>query len=174
MDNIIRRVLLRKKPVAELNRADGKVWYLPHHGIYHPTKPGKIRVVFNCSATYRGISLNDDLLQDPDMTNNLLKVLMRFRQEKVAVIGGHRMYVLPGTDNKGWLRSFEIRVVVEWCSQIRTYDVPDEGTPVWRNVLAKLFQLCYSSDCWRQQRIFHPLICDALENNLLEEAFCPR
>ena len=29
---------------------DGKVWYLPHHGVYHPRKPDKIRVVFECSC----------------------------------------------------------------------------------------------------------------------------
>ena len=37
----------------------GKVWYLPHHGVYHPRKPGKIRVVFHCSASFQGTSLND-------------------------------------------------------------------------------------------------------------------
>ena len=36
----------------------GKTWFLPHHGIYHPSKPGKIRVVFDCSAEYNGASIN--------------------------------------------------------------------------------------------------------------------
>nr|XP_046184366.1 uncharacterized protein LOC124013855 [Oncorhynchus gorbuscha] len=27
-------------------------WYIPHHGVYHPQKPGKIRVVFDCSAKF--------------------------------------------------------------------------------------------------------------------------
>ena len=31
---------------------DGQVWYLLHHGIYHPSKTNKIRVVFDCSAEY--------------------------------------------------------------------------------------------------------------------------
>ncbi|XP_033758237.1 uncharacterized protein LOC117340586 [Pecten maximus] len=64
----------------------GKVWYIPHHGVYHKKK-NKIRVVFDCSARYQGVSLNDNLLQGPDLTNNLLGVLMRFREEPVAVIG---------------------------------------------------------------------------------------
>ena len=63
------------------------VWYLPHHGIYHPQKPEKIRVVFDCSAKYRGISLNDTLLQGPDLTNSLVGVLTRFREETVALMG---------------------------------------------------------------------------------------
>ena len=60
------------------------VWYIPHHGVYHPKKPSKIRVVFNCAAEYENESLNKHLLQGPDLTNNLTCVLCRFRQEFVA------------------------------------------------------------------------------------------
>ena len=31
----------------------GKTWYIPHHGVYHPSKPGKIRVVFDRSAEFQ-------------------------------------------------------------------------------------------------------------------------
>lgn len=31
---------------------------IPHHGIYHPKKPTKLRVVFDCSAKYTGTSFN--------------------------------------------------------------------------------------------------------------------
>ncbi|XP_031555224.1 uncharacterized protein LOC116292114 [Actinia tenebrosa] len=65
----------------------GKVWYLPHHGVYHPHKPNKIRVVFNCSAKYNGTSLNSQLLQGPDLTNSLIGVLQRFRREPIAIMG---------------------------------------------------------------------------------------
>ena len=50
-------------------------------------KPGKLRVVFDCSAKYKGICLNDILLQGPDITNNLVGVLLRFCQESIAVQG---------------------------------------------------------------------------------------
>ncbi|XP_068240985.1 uncharacterized protein [Palaemon carinicauda] len=53
-------------------------WYLPHHGVYHPKKPNKIRVVFDCSAKYQGSSLNDKLMQG--------RVLLRFRLEKLALM----------------------------------------------------------------------------------------
>ncbi|KAL6479012.1 hypothetical protein MHYP_G00124450 [Metynnis hypsauchen] len=62
------------------------VWYIPHHGVYHPKKPDKLRVLFDCSAKYRGISLNDTLLTGPDLINSLVGVLCRFRKERVAVI----------------------------------------------------------------------------------------
>lgn len=60
------------------------VWYIPHHGVYHPKKPDKLRVVFDCSADFQGHSLNRNLLQGPDLTNSLVGVLCRFRQEPVA------------------------------------------------------------------------------------------
>ena len=59
-------------------------WYLPHHGVYHPKKPDKLRVVFDCSARHLGKSLNDYLLQGPDMLNSLIGVLCRFRLHDVA------------------------------------------------------------------------------------------
>ena len=59
-------------------------WYIPHHGVYHPKKADKLRVVFDCSADFQGQSLNRHLLQGPDLTNSLVGVLCRFRQEPVA------------------------------------------------------------------------------------------
>ena len=69
---------MTKKGYAE------KIWYLPHHGVYHPQKRDKIRVVFDCSAEYKGEVLNKHLLQGPDLTNKSVGVLSRFRQEPVA------------------------------------------------------------------------------------------
>ena len=65
----------------------GRTWYIPHHGVYHPMKPEKIRVVYDCSASYKGVSINDRLLQGPNLTSSLIGVLLRFRQEPFAVMG---------------------------------------------------------------------------------------
>ena len=66
---------------------DKQVFYIPHHGVYNINKPGKIRVVFDCSAkTPDFVSLNDCLLQGPDLTNSLLGVLCRFRIGPVAFL----------------------------------------------------------------------------------------
>jgi hypothetical protein len=81
LDNYAERV-----PLNRLDVEDGKINYVPHTGIYHPKKPGRIRVVFDCSARFNGISLNDHLLQGPDQTNNLLGILCRFRQERIAFL----------------------------------------------------------------------------------------
>lgn len=61
-------------------------WYVPHHGIYHPKKPRKLHVVFNCSAKYGNTSLNKHHLPGPDMINNLTGVLLRFRQHPIALM----------------------------------------------------------------------------------------
>lgn len=47
-------------------------WYLPLFGVYHPRKLNKIRVVFDSSAPYGGVSLNQVLLTGPDLNNSLL------------------------------------------------------------------------------------------------------
>ena len=83
MQDIIEKGYAEKAP-HERHNDDGKLWYIPHHGVYHPQKPNKIRVVFYCSATFMGHSLNKYLLQGPDLTNYLVGVLCRFRQEMIA------------------------------------------------------------------------------------------
>ena len=65
----------------------GKYWYLPHHGIYHSNKPGNIHVIFDLSAEFHGTSINKTLLSRPDMTNQIVGVLLRFREEQIAVTG---------------------------------------------------------------------------------------
>ena len=84
MKDIIERGYAEKVPAEEASLKDGHVWYIPHHGVYHPKKPEKIRVVFDCSVEFAGESLNRHLLQGPDLTNNLVGVLCRFRQDPVA------------------------------------------------------------------------------------------
>ena len=60
------------------------VWYLPHHPVLHPQKADKTRVVFDCAARFQNTSLNDQLLQGPDLTNSLVGVLLRFCQEQIG------------------------------------------------------------------------------------------
>ena len=67
-------------------RNEGRIWYLPHFGVYHPRKPDQIRVVFDSSAEFQGVSLNKELLPGPDLMNSLVGVLIRFRQENVAAM----------------------------------------------------------------------------------------
>ena len=60
-------------------------WYLPHRPVINPNKPGKFRRVLNDATKFHGSSLNKALLVGPDLFQNLLTVLMRFRQHRHAV-----------------------------------------------------------------------------------------
>ena len=73
------------KEVKDDTSRPERVWYLPHHPVTNENKPGKVRVVFDCAAKYRDVSLNTKLLQGPDLMNNLVGVLLRFRQEHIAI-----------------------------------------------------------------------------------------
>ena len=86
MSEIISNGYAETVPEQELDLKDGRVWYLPHHGVYNSKRPDKIRVVFDCSVVYQGESLNRNLLQGPDFTNNLLGILCRFRQDSTALM----------------------------------------------------------------------------------------
>ena len=85
MADIVAKGYARKVPLEQMNLEDGKVGYIPHHGVYQRHKPGKIRLVFDCSAKVNGVSLNSMLYKGPDLTNSLTGVLTRFRQDRIAV-----------------------------------------------------------------------------------------
>ncbi|CAI2732197.1 unnamed protein product [Schistosoma spindalis] len=64
---------------------DAVCWYIPHHPVINPKKPGKLRIVFDCAAVYQGCSLNDQLLRGPNTVNSLIGILLRFRLGNVAL-----------------------------------------------------------------------------------------
>lgn len=80
--------IIERGTVEEVSESGipGEQWYIPHHGIYHPQKPDKLCVFFDCTAKYCGTSLNEHLLSGPDMINNLTGILLRFRQHPVALL----------------------------------------------------------------------------------------
>lgn len=84
MTDIIARGDVEKVPDGEINSQPA--WYIPHHGVYHLQKPGKIRVFFYCSARFKGTSLNEHLLTGPDLTNTLIGVLCCFRKGQVVIM----------------------------------------------------------------------------------------
>jgi hypothetical protein len=49
MNDIINKGYAKKVTDSERHAAAqrGDSWYIPHHGVYHPCKPGKIRVLFD-------------------------------------------------------------------------------------------------------------------------------
>ena len=93
-----------EKGYAEKVRDDGKrnacTWFLPHHSVMNQKKPDKLRVVFDCAAKFMGVSLNDKLLQGPDLLSRLSGVLTRFRLKPIALVADieamfHQVKVSP-------------------------------------------------------------------------------
>ncbi|KAK7880336.1 hypothetical protein WMY93_033028 [Mugilogobius chulae] len=84
MEEIIAHGDAEKVPEQDIDKTPA--WYIPHHGVYHPQKPGRIRVVFDGSAKFQGTCINDHLLTGPELTNTLLGVLCRFRRGPVAIM----------------------------------------------------------------------------------------
>jgi len=96
-----------KVPSSEMQDHVHDTWYLPHHAVISDKKPGKLRVVFDCSSKFLGESLNDKCLQGPDVNNKLLHVLLRFRLYPFAIMGDiEKMYyqVRVSESDRNYLR----------------------------------------------------------------------
>ena len=69
------------------SKTDEKAWYLPHFAIVRPEKTTtKTRVVFDASAKFNGLSLNDVICQGPKLQRDIFDVLIRFRRFPVALV----------------------------------------------------------------------------------------
>ena len=100
LNDYIARGHARKVPDDQIDPSGKPLWNLPHHPVINEHKPGKVRVVFDCAARFGDTSLNDQLLQGRDLTNNLTGVLLRFRQEPVVLMADvgqmfHQVHVAP-------------------------------------------------------------------------------
>ena len=140
-------------PEDELSVSDGSVWYLPHHHVLNEAKPGKIRIVFDCAARYQDVSLNNQCLQGPVLTNKLIEVLLRFRQYKYAILGDiEAMYLqvrVPLKDRNAlrflWFEQgccVEYRMTSHlfggvWCSSSSSYTLRQTVSDLPNNDLIK-------------------------------------
>ena len=71
---------------AELAKEDG--WYLPHFPVIRNDKSStRVRIVYDAAATFKGTSLNSQIYPGPSLYNDLVEVLLRFRQHAVALVG---------------------------------------------------------------------------------------
>ena len=78
-DNKAMDTMISSGYAEEVPHADppsDRSWYLPHHHVYSPAKPAKVRVVFDCSVRSLGSSLNDRAYQRSKLTTLLNVVLL--------------------------------------------------------------------------------------------------
>ena len=83
-DEIINRKTIRRERSRWHTSGEGCRMVYSNHPVVSENKK-KIRIVFDCTAKHDGVWLNDAALQDPDLTNGLLGVLLRFRLYPVTV-----------------------------------------------------------------------------------------
>ena len=69
-------------PPDEIDNPTHQTWYLPIFPVENKNRAP--RLVYDASAKYHGTSLNDALLQGPDLNNQLRSVLLRFREKPIA------------------------------------------------------------------------------------------
>ena len=88
ISDMVERKVARKLTNEEMKKYQGPVHYIPHHEILKPdSKSTPFRIVFNSSASYMGHVLNDYYAKGPDILGNLFGILLRFRQNPVAMVG---------------------------------------------------------------------------------------
>ena len=85
IDDDLQKEYIKKLPEHEFSQANPRVWYLSHHPVLNPHKPVKVRRVSDAAANYQGTSLNDQFSSGPHLLNSLVSILMRFRQESIAM-----------------------------------------------------------------------------------------
>ena len=84
------RELLDLEFFREANERDMKgywpnVWYLPISLVVNENKnPPKARLVYDASCSYKGESLNQNLLKGPDLLVNILQPLIKMRMNEIA------------------------------------------------------------------------------------------
>ncbi|XP_070408825.1 uncharacterized protein [Nothobranchius furzeri] len=84
----------------------GPVWYISHLIVPNPHSVSTpVRLVWNSSQKYKGLSLNDILIKGPDVLNPIRAVLLRFWTGVFAALGDIRkMY------NSVWLEAREVHL----------------------------------------------------------------
>ena len=88
IEDMIHRGVAKKLTYEDLESYDGPIHYILHHEVLKPdSKSTPVRIVFNSSANYMGHTLNEYWAKGPNLLNNLLGILVRFRENEVAMIG---------------------------------------------------------------------------------------
>ena len=75
-----------RHPIPRIQDSLGPAHYISHHAVLRPDSTSTpVRIVFNSSSTYQGHRLNDYWQKGHDLLNGLFGVILRFRENKVAI-----------------------------------------------------------------------------------------
>jgi hypothetical protein len=91
INDMVERGVARKLEMEEIQAYKGPLYYISHHDVMNPESDSTpCRIVFNSSAKFNNNVLNDYWAKGPDLLNNLLGILLRFRENRVAIAGDIR------------------------------------------------------------------------------------
>ena len=91
--NMVERNVAEKLRGNDLKEYSGPYYYLSHHEVLKTVSSTPFRIVFNSSFKYHGHNLNDYWAKGPNLMNNLIGILLRFRERKIAMTGDiNKMY----------------------------------------------------------------------------------
>lgn len=115
MQDMLDRNVARLLTPEEMANWTGPFFYISHLAVVNPkSKSTPIRIVFNSSQPFKGISLNSTLAKGPDnYLNNLLGILLRWRERPIAII----------SDIRKMYNSIHIDLVEQHCHRF-----------LWRNL----------------------------------------
>ena len=90
--DMLDRGVARKLSKKEVDDWQGPIFYISHLAVSNEkSKSTPVRIVFNSSQLYQGRSLNNCLAKGPDSYRNSgLGILLRWREESVALVGDIR------------------------------------------------------------------------------------
>ena len=90
--DMVERGVARKLSVDEVQSWSGPHFYISHLAVNNPkSQTTPVRIVFNSSQSFQGVSLNSALAKGPDSyINNLLGILLRWRENPQVVVGDIR------------------------------------------------------------------------------------
>ena len=119
-----------------------KIHYIPHHAVRKDSATTPIRIVYDCSCRQspNHASLNDCLMTIPPVLNDLTKILMRFRLNKIAVSTDiEKAFLHVGLDNsdRDVTRFLWLSDPNDPTSQLTTYRFK---SIIWRHMLSVHFK----------------------------------
>ena len=87
IEDMIKREVAQKLSPTKLKNYKGPIHYISHHEVLkQDSKSTPVRIVFKSSMRYMGHMLNDYWAKGPHLLNDLLGVLIRFRENNIAMI----------------------------------------------------------------------------------------
>ena len=168
IDTDVEKGFVKKLSKSEVKGTFGKEWFLPHHPVLNPNKPGKVRRVCNAAAKYKDLCLNDKLLTQPDLLHGLIGTIFGFQEGPIALtVDIESMFLqvqIPERD-KSCLR-FLWRPTMNKPAQIYEYQRHDrdaKSSPTCANYALKRVAI--------NNRDQFPIATKAIQNNFYMDDF---